>query len=72
VRLFGEKSWLCRHVLTDWLAATWFFLYATLLWYKNMILLLPVHCMHIYYGKKEHDDIIAADPIDSIHLALQS
>lgn len=30
-KLFGKKSWLIKHVQTDWLAACWFCFWATLL-----------------------------------------
>lgn len=32
VKLFGPDSWTLKHVQTDWLAATWFYLYATIIW----------------------------------------
>jgi hypothetical protein len=32
VKLLGSQSWTLKHVQTDWLAATWFFFYATLVW----------------------------------------
>lgn len=45
VSICGEATWIHRHLATDWLAATWFFLYATLLWSVASIVLLWVDCM---------------------------
>eukprot|EP01041_Mallomonas_annulata_P007825 gene7825-16001_t len=36
----GNADWIHHHLATDWLAATWFFLCATLLWALSSVILL--------------------------------
>ena len=31
-RIFGEKSWICKHCKTDWLVSCWLMYYSTFLW----------------------------------------
>ena len=37
--LYGSDSWLCKHVVTDWLAACWFSLIAAMMWFLGSWLL---------------------------------
>jgi hypothetical protein len=39
-RWLGENHWSLRHVVTDWLAMTWFFFFSTLMWFLGSLFFL--------------------------------
>jgi hypothetical protein len=44
MRWFGARMWMVQHLANDWLAGTWFFLWANLLFTVGSFLFLFTAC----------------------------